>query len=129
MPERKPARQTQCSAWGDAALLVHQFVDALIRHMKRIRQVALGDLHRFQELFRQHCAEMSRGAVCGNEDHDSASVVIRDFNLTGASVRPSEADSVLLVDRNAVLPFSLSGQGFQSVTRRDSQFLEALNRV
>ena len=25
------ARQTQCSAWRDAALLVHQFVDALIR--------------------------------------------------------------------------------------------------
>ena len=35
----------------------------------------------------------------------------------------------MLVDPNAVLPFSLSGQGFQSVTRRDSQFLDALNRV
>jgi len=112
------ARQTQCSDWGDTALLVHQFVDALIRHMKRIRQAALGDLHRFQELFHQHCAGMSRGSVCGNADHDSASVVIGDFNLLGTGVRPGEADPVLLVDPNAVLSFPLSRQGFQSVTRR-----------
>jgi len=62
------ARQTQCGAWSDAALVVHQFFDALIRRMQRIRQVVLGDLQRFQELFREHFAEMSRGSVCGNAE-------------------------------------------------------------
>ena len=42
---------------------------------------------------------------------------------------PSEADPVLLVDANAVLPFAIPFQGFQVITGRDSQVRQDLSVV
>jgi hypothetical protein len=58
--------QEQCGTWDAAALLVHQFVGALTPKMKGIRKSTQEDLHQSPELFRQHCAAMRRGSVCGN---------------------------------------------------------------
>jgi len=43
--------------------------------------------------------------------------------------RPAEADSVLVINPNAELAPSTSGQLFQAVPRRDSEFAERLHRV
>jgi hypothetical protein len=45
------------------------------------------------------------------------------------SVLPLKADSVLLVDANAVLPFPVALQQFQAVARRHSEFGNLSNAV
>jgi len=42
---------------------------------------------------------------------------------------PPEADPVLLVDADAVLPFPIPFQGFQVITGRDSQVRQSLSVV
>jgi hypothetical protein len=52
-------------------------------------------------------------------------MVIDDFDVLGAAVRPSEADAPLVVDANAVLALPVSPQGLQPVPRRNPQIAEA----
>ena len=42
-------------------------------------------------------------------------VVIGDLNVEGVSILPAEANAVLVVDPNAVLPFAIARQGFELV--------------
>jgi hypothetical protein len=42
-------------------------------------------------------------------------VVIGDLNVGGVSILPAEANAVLVVDPNAVLPFAIARQGFKLV--------------
>jgi hypothetical protein len=49
--------------------------------------------------------------------HGSSLVVIHDFDVIGASFVPTKADSVLVVDPDAVLPDPIPFQGFQPVAR------------
>jgi hypothetical protein len=51
-------------------------------------------------------------------------VVIDDFDLVGIAVPPFKADSVLLVDSNAPLPFSIASQTLQPISWGYSQFLD-----
>jgi hypothetical protein len=50
-------------------------------------------------------------------------MVVRDFDLVGIAVPPTKADSVAVVDPNAVLPQPISTQTLQSVSGRHRQFL------
>ncbi len=45
------------------------------------------------------------------------SVVVDNFDLVGISVSPFEADSVLLIDANAVLPCSIPTQCLKTIAR------------
>ena len=56
-------------------------------------------------------------------------LVVRDLDLGGVRSRPPEADPVLIVDANAVLPCAVATQCFQSVSRRHSQRFESSNGV
>ena len=56
-------------------------------------------------------------------------MIIYNFNFVRVAVHPFEADPPLLVDADAVLPFSAAPQGFQPVSRRDSEILEANRSV
>jgi hypothetical protein len=56
-------------------------------------------------------------------------MVIDDFDVFGAAVRPSEADSPLVVDANAVLSLPVSPQGLQPVSRRNPQIAEAAGNL
>jgi hypothetical protein len=42
-------------------------------------------------------------------------VVIGDLNVEGVPILPAEANAVLVVDPNAVLPFAIARQGFELV--------------
>lgn len=57
------------------------------------------------------------------------SVVVGNFYVTGALFSPSETYSVLFIDADTELTISISGQCFQSITRRHSQFIDTLHRV
>lgn len=48
-------------------------------------------------------------------------MVVADFNVVCATVFPDEADSVLIIDADAVLTFTVTDQLLQTVTRRDAQ--------
>jgi hypothetical protein len=51
-------------------------------------------------------------------------VVVYDFNIVGIGVFPGEADAPLVIDADAVLPFSITLQSFQMIARRLLQVLQ-----
>ena len=53
-------------------------------------------------------------------------MVIGNFYVLGAVPLPPETDAPLSVDPDAVLPLALSLQGFEAITRRDSQVPQRL---
>jgi len=56
-------------------------------------------------------------------------VIIYDLNVAGAQLSPRKADSVLLVDTNAVLALPISREALQSVSGRNLQFLKRLDGI
>jgi len=47
-------------------------------------------------------------------------VVVDDFDVLGVAALPAEADAVLVVDADAVLPLAVARQFLQSVAGRDA---------
>jgi hypothetical protein len=56
-------------------------------------------------------------------------VIIGDFNFAWPELGPSEADSVLIVDADAVLSLAVSGKGFEAIAWGDTEVLERLGLV
>jgi hypothetical protein len=57
------------------------------------------------------------------------SMVIDDLHILGTLRAPSEADSVLVVDSYAMLPFAIVLKRLEPVARRTSQVLERISLV
>jgi hypothetical protein len=51
------------------------------------------------------------------------SVVVDDLNVLGTRSRPSEADSPLLIDSDAVLALSVASELLQSISGRHSKVI------
>ena len=56
-------------------------------------------------------------------------VVVCDFNVYRASIRPTKAYAKLVVDANAVLSLAVALEGFQPVSRRNTEIVEPHRRV
>ena len=56
-------------------------------------------------------------------------MIVHDLDGIRSGVGPDEAHPPLIVDANAVLPFAIALQGFQSVRGRNSQVIEPRGRV
>jgi hypothetical protein len=56
-------------------------------------------------------------------------MIIDNLNIVGIFILPSETDSPLIVNTNAVLPFSIPGQSFKLVGRRDSKVLDCRTAI
>ena len=52
-------------------------------------------------------------------------VIIDDLDGIRPRWRPAEADAPLVVDADAVLPFPIPLQGFQTITGRNAQIVQA----
>lgn len=52
-------------------------------------------------------------------------MVINDLHILSAMPRPTEADSPLIIDPNAVLPLTVAPQSLQAIARRNAQVIEA----
>jgi hypothetical protein len=50
-------------------------------------------------------------------------VIVRDLDIVGVALGPSEADTPLVVDPNAHLPCAISFQSFESITGWVAQVL------
>lgn len=51
-------------------------------------------------------------------------MIIHDLDVFSTRVRPMEAEAELIVNTNAVLAYTVPFQGFQSITRWNSQIVE-----
>jgi hypothetical protein len=51
-------------------------------------------------------------------------LIVRDLDILRAVGRPSEANTKLIVDPNAILSGAVPLEGFKPVARRDSKILE-----
>ena len=51
-------------------------------------------------------------------------MVIDDFDLTGRTVLPAEADAPLIIDTDTPLSASPAAQRFEPIARRDAQKIE-----
>ena len=51
-------------------------------------------------------------------------MVVHDLDIVSPCVRPMEAKAELIVNTNAVLAYTVPFQGFQSITRWNSQIVE-----
>jgi hypothetical protein len=56
-------------------------------------------------------------------------VVVDYLNVDRTRFRPAEADSVLVVDPDAVLPSAVSPEGFEAIARWYSQVVQDLGLV
>jgi len=50
----------------------------------------------------------------------STSVVVDDLNVTRIRINPPETDPPLVIDPNAMLPLSVTGESFQAISRNGS---------
>jgi hypothetical protein len=51
-------------------------------------------------------------------------VIIHDFHVVGIAITPNKADVPLVVDADAVPPFSIASQSFQAIPWRRPQITE-----
>jgi hypothetical protein len=56
-------------------------------------------------------------------------VIVHNFNFIWASRFPLKADTVLLVDTNAVLTFTVIFERLKVIARRDLKFVKGNNRI
>jgi len=70
------------------------------------------------------------GAVVERDERaDECLVVVRDFNFVGISLLPAEANTILLIDTNAMSAAPRSCQTLKPVHWRDSQFQQVENTI
>jgi hypothetical protein len=55
--------------------------------------------------------------------------VFRDFDVFGIAVPPCEADAILIVDPDAVLPLSVAAQRLQPIARRNQKIREGRGAI
>jgi hypothetical protein len=93
----------------DAATLKGNIIDSRRRHLQVASQCSRGNAQGLQVLFPQNFARMYWAHSVNN--HGAASlVVIDDFNFSGASIRPHEADPPLIIDPDAMLTIPVAMQ-------------------
>ncbi len=127
-------RQAQGRAGGDAAVTIDNFIDALIRHMDRFRQFALSQPHRSQKLFQEHFTRMGWGTVSGYPNHRHLSksktlMVIHDLDPVWTRIRPDETNPILVINPQAMLPFTVTAQDLQPVSRWNFEFTKGRDRI
>jgi hypothetical protein len=56
-------------------------------------------------------------------------VIVYDLDIVSVSIPPTEADTPLVVDPNAVLSFPVSSQFLKAISWRDKKIIQLLRRV
>jgi hypothetical protein len=56
-------------------------------------------------------------------------VVVHHFDLVSVAVLPDEADPILIVDPDAVLPTPISTESLEVIARERAQIVESLRRM
>jgi hypothetical protein len=56
-------------------------------------------------------------------------VVVYNLNFVGVSISPLKADSILVIDANAVLAFSIASKALQPIARRYGHIAQGPGRI
>lgn len=56
-------------------------------------------------------------------------MVVNNLDLFRSNISPNEADAVTIIDTDAMLPFSVTAQGFQPVTRGYAELSDRIKQV
>jgi hypothetical protein len=56
-------------------------------------------------------------------------MIINDFNIAWPIFLPDKTDAILVIYPNTILTLSIPFEGFLTVTRRNTQFIQRLNRI
>jgi len=122
----KELGQSKSRCRRNSAASVDEFVHPLIGNPDSVGEIALGNLHRFEKLLKEHLTRVSRFSMGRYSDHGkpSRSMVIDDFDRIRTIIAPHETDPILLIDAYAVLSFSVSRKPFETVSWRNPQLLD-----
>ncbi len=101
---------------GDAPPLVDDLADALVRKPGVFREAVGGDSHRLKKLLPQEFAGMDIEVLF------HGLVIIGDFDVAGILAVPAEADTILVIDSEAVLARPVAFERFQVISGRKAQF-------
>jgi hypothetical protein len=128
----KETGQAQSGIGRDGAFAVDNFADAGGRDANLERQGVLRDAERDEKLLSQHRAGMrgdalkipSGGRSLNGHDYRSfgvRSMVVRNLHLVSPVSLPDKANTVLIVDKDAVLADAVSLQSLKPVAGREAQ--------
>jgi len=56
-------------------------------------------------------------------------MIVYNFNIVSVSLAPTEADTPLVIDPNAVLPLPVSSQFLKAISWRDKKIIQSLRRI
>ena len=103
---------------GDSALLVDDFVDALLGELCVFRQPVGSEAHGPKELLPEQFAGVDIEVLF------HGLVIVGDFHLAGVLAIPPETYPILVIDADAVLSGPVAFERFEPVARGKAQFLE-----
>lgn len=103
----------------DAAPAMDNFIDAPGGDANILGQPILADSHRFQKFRQKDFTGVNGGKIALGHGLTSL-MVIDDLDVIRIAAFPDKADAPLLIDSDAVLPFTVMMQRLQIVGRGDA---------
>ena len=103
---------------SDPALLVDDFVDALLGELRVFRQPVGREAQGTKELLPEQFAGVDIEVLF------HGLVIVGDFHLAGVLAIPPETHPILVVDADAMPPGPVALERFEPVARRKAQFVE-----
>jgi hypothetical protein len=120
--QAKKPTQSQIGVSRDGALTCNDLSNALRRNANLFGQTILAKPHRLKELFQENFARRNWFEFAHDE---FTSVVVHDFHIFGARIRPPKADAPLIIDTNAVRAGTVALERFKTIAGRHSQILQS----
>jgi len=126
---RQPQGRIRCHGAAAAYNLVHP----LKGDPKTLGELDLGHLEWGEELLGENFPRMRGVAVGWKESHSRVpilrSVVVGELDLSRAFRRPYEADPVLIIHPDAVLPTAVTLEGLKAVRRRYPEIVQGRRSI
>ena len=120
--QTEEAAKPQISISSDAALSRDDISNTLGRNIDFLCQSILAYTHGFKKLLQEEFTGSDRFEF---SHMDLSSVVIHYFYVFNACIGPAETDTPLIIDTNAVLPFSFAHERFKAIARGYPQVVQS----
>jgi hypothetical protein len=112
--------ETKSSVRGYSAFAVYYGADPAGRHCYIAGQLINTDPHGFHKFFQKNLARVNRVKKLLLCFHKTPLMIVCYFNIKCVAIFPTEADSPLIIDPDAVLPPAISFEGLYPITGRNS---------
>jgi hypothetical protein len=99
----------------DAATLMGDVADSGCRQSQIGREGVCAQTERFHKLLEQNLARMSRRNLSRHDRPPFASVIIRDLDIVCSVLTPNEANAILSVDSDRILPTPIPFERFELI--------------